>query len=84
MKILQQEKLVRHRFRVHQACIFTNRGTSGVTSNDGKRCLIIRLKPPESWRQQKEPEYVINFIDENHGFGVRESELEPIKERRKK
>ena len=71
---------VRHRYRMGQICIFTNRGTSGVTSNDGKRCEIVRLKPVEEWTH-KEPGYVINFLDKDHGFGVRECELEPTKEK---
>ena len=64
-----------YRFRVGQTCIFTNKGVSGVTSNNGKRCRITRLKPPEMWAQG-EPEYVIEFLEKDHGFGVRECELE--------
>ncbi len=66
-----------HKYRLGQDCIFTNRGTSGVTKNDGKRCRIVRLKPANEWAQG-EPEYVISFLDENHGFGVRECELQPV------
>lgn len=68
-------QVVRHRYRQGQVCVFTNRGVSGVRKNDGKRCEIIRLKPVEEWAQG-EPEYVIHFLDENHGFGARECELE--------
>ncbi len=69
-----------HHFELGGACVFTNRGTSGVTSNDGKKCRITRLKPELEWHQG-EPEYVIEFLDERdrgtgHGFGCRESELE--------
>ena len=64
-----------YRYRMDQVCVFTNRGVSGVRSNDGKRCKIVRLKPVEEWAQG-EPEYVIHFLDENHGFGARECELE--------
>lgn len=67
---------VLHRYQLGQVCVFTNRGVSGVRCNDGKRCKILRLKPVEEWAQG-EPEYVIRFLDENHGFGVRECELEP-------
>ena len=74
---------VQHRYRMGQVCVFTNRGVSGVTSNDGKRCKIVRLKPVEEW-VQGEPAYVIHFLDENHGFGVRECELEPITEKGEK
>lgn len=70
------KQAVRHRYRMGQVCVFTNRGVSGVTENDGKRCRIVRLKPAEEWAQG-EPEYVIHFLGENHGFGVRECELEP-------
>ncbi len=66
-----------HRYGVGQVCVFTNRGVSGVTKNDGKRCQIVDLKPEKHWFQG-EPEYVIKFLDENHGFGVRECELKPI------
>lgn len=66
-----------HKYRIGQICIFTNRGTSGVTKNDGKRCRIVRLKPELEWAQG-EPEYVIHFIEESHGFGVRECELQPV------
>ena len=65
-----------HRFEMNQVCVFTNRGVSGITANDGKRCKIVRLKPSTQWAQG-EPEYVIHFLDENHGFGARECELEP-------
>lgn len=63
-----------HKYRMGQVCVFTNRGVSGVTSNDGKHCKIVRLKPVDEWAQG-EPEYVIDFLNENHGFGARESEL---------
>lgn len=66
-----------HRYRLDQICVFTNRGISGITCNDGKRCRIVRIKP-ESERTDGEPAYVIRFLDgDGHGFGVRECELEP-------
>ena len=70
-------RAVQHRYRIGQVCVFTNRGVSGVRNNDGQRCEIARLKPVEEWAQG-EPEYVIHFLDENHGFGARECELEPV------
>lgn len=68
---------LQHRYKLGQICIFTNRGTSGIKSNDGKRCRITRLKRPDEWATE-EPAYVIAFLDENHGFGVRGCELEPV------
>ena len=70
------KQAVQHRYQMNQVCVFTNRGVSGIRSNDGKRCEIVRLKPVEEWAQG-EPEYVIHFLGENHRFGVRESELQP-------
>ncbi len=69
-----------HRYSIDQICIFTNRGTSGVTKYDGRKCTIVRLKPAEEWFQG-EPEYVVRFLDENHSFGVRERELQPCREK---
>lgn len=71
---------ISYRYQVDQICVFTNRGTSGNTDNDGKHCRIIRLKPIEEWFQG-EPEYVIEFLGENHGFGVRECELNSTTEK---
>lgn len=68
---------------MNQVCVFTNRGVSGVRINDGKRCKIVRLKPSREWAQG-EPEYVIHFLDVNHGFGARECELEPTTEKGEK
>lgn len=68
---------VQHKYKLDQICIFTNRGESGITSNNGKLCKIVRLKPVEECLRG-EPEYVIRFLDRDHGFGVRECELEPI------
>lgn len=68
------------RFSVGDVCIFTNRGSSGVTKNDGKKCRIVRTKDPDSdeWRRLlDEPGYVIKFLDGSNGFGCRERELEP-------
>lgn len=70
------KQAVQHRYRMNQVCVFTNRGVSTVACNDGKHCRIVRLKPVEEWAQG-EPEYVIHFLDENQGFGARESELKP-------
>ena len=70
------KQAVQHRYRMNQVCVFTNCCVSGVRSNDSKRCEIVRLNPVEEWAQG-EPEYVIHFLDENHGFGVRERELQP-------
>lgn len=66
----------KHSFRAGDTCIFTNRGASGVTKNDGKRCRIVRLKPQKEW-YQSEPEYVTHFLDGSGGFGCRECELTP-------
>ena len=70
------------KFSVGDVCIFTNKGASWVTSNDGKRCRIVRTKDPESdeWKELiDEPGYVIEFLDDsNNGFGCRESELEQV------
>ncbi len=68
------------RFSVGDTCIFTNKGSSGVTSNDGKKCRVVRTKDPESdeWRGLlREPGYVIQFLDGSNSFGCRESELQP-------
>jgi len=73
-------KAIKHKYRMGQVCVFTNRGVSGVTSNDGKQCKIVRLKPVDEWAQS-EPEYVIGFLGENHGFGARESELKQERSR---
>ncbi len=67
------------RFSVGDVCIFTNRGSSGVTLNDGKKCRIVKVKDPKSdeWRGfLNEPGYVISFLDGSNSFGCRESELE--------
>ncbi len=70
-------KAIKTRYRLGQICVFTNRGISGITTNDGKRCRIERIKP-ESELTDREPAYVIRFLDdEDHGFGVRECELAP-------
>ncbi len=67
-----------YRFRIGMVCIFTNKGISGVTGNDGRCCTITRLKPKNEWAQG-EPEYVIHFLDSaGGGFGVRECELQPL------
>lgn len=65
-----------HKYKFGQICIFTNKGSSGVTSNDGLKCEIIRLKPLDEW-VYPEPAYVIIFED-GRSFGVRQSELEPV------
>ena len=67
----------KHRLSLGQECVFTNRGTSGVISNDGQRCRITRLKPPNEWCRG-EPEYVIDFLNKDHDFGCRECELEAL------
>lgn len=64
-----------HRLKVGQICVFTNRGSSGITKNDGKKCEIRRCKPRKEWASDV-PEYVIEFMGEDHGFGCLESELE--------
>lgn len=64
-----------YKYKVDDICVFTNRGTSGVTSNDGKQCRVTRLKPKEECRRG-EPEYVITFLDGSNLFGCRERELE--------
>jgi len=69
--------MTQHRYRVGQVCVFTNRGSSGVTENDGEKCRITSLKPRRTWINN-EPGYSIEFLDRNHGFGVRECELEAV------
>lgn len=69
-------KAIKHRYPLNKICVFTNRGTSGVTSNDGKLCKITRLKPPEEWTKN-EPGYVIQFFHNGNAFGVLESEIAP-------
>lgn len=69
-------KTPNHKYQMDAVCVYTNRGSSGYTGNDGKHCRITRLKPPEEWAQG-EPEYVIQFLEGNGGFGVRECELQP-------
>ena len=66
-----------HKYCLSQICTFTNRGTSGVTSNDGRQCQVVRLKPPDEWVSD-EAGYVVEFSPGGHGLGVRESELEPV------
>lgn len=62
-------------FNVGDICTFTNKGSSGVRSNDGKECSIARLKEREMWINSNVPEYVIRFGDGN-GFGASERELQ--------
>ena len=67
------------RFAIKDICVFTNTGSSGVQSNDGKRCRITALKDPKKapWRGLlDEPGYTIEFLDGSNSFGCRESELE--------
>lgn len=71
----------RFRYKVGDRCIFTNKSSSGVTSNDGKTCEIVGIKDPskEPWLGLlDEPGYSITFLGEKHSFGCRESELDPI------
>lgn len=56
--------------------IFTNRGESGVTSNDGLKCVITRVKPKKECLRG-EQEYVIR-LENGRVFGVRHCELTPI------
>lgn len=75
------------RFSVGDICIFTNRGFSGVTKNDGKRCRVVRIKDPASkeWRGLiDKPGHVIQFLDGSNSFGCRESELEPITQNKRR
>lgn len=77
------KKPATHRFVVGEVCVFTNRGSSGVTKNDGKRCRVVGQKHPKDWQINgqsvlDEPGYVITFEDGFGGFGCRESELEPL------
>ena len=65
------------RYAEGNRCIFTNKGVSGVTANDGVGCTINSVKPSEYWTRGK-PEYVISLDNGNH-FGCRECELEPEK-----
>lgn len=75
--MMSVSKAIKPRYRLGQVCVFTNRGISGITCNDGKRCRIVRIKPEEELTDG-EPAYVIRFLDnEDHGFGVRECELAP-------
>ena len=56
--------------------VFTNRGSSGVTKNDGKLCVIESLKTGAFWNSVlDEPGYSIRFLESSLGFGCRESEL---------
>ena len=67
------------RFSVGDICIFTNRGSSGYTGNDGKKCRIVGIKDPEDEKWcglLDEPGYVIKFLGGSNSFGCRESELE--------
>lgn len=71
-----------YKYAVDAVCRFTNRGISGVISNDGRLCRIASRKPLEQWAQG-EPEYIIRFLDKqgydtDDGFGARECELEEI------
>ena len=71
--------MTQFRFKIGDQCIFTNRGSSGVTKNDGKECRVTQIKDPESdeWRGTlDEPGYIIEFLDGSGGFGCRECELE--------
>lgn len=72
--------MVRHRYGLNQVCVFTNRSESGDTTDDGKRCRIVRLKRADEWAQG-EPEYVVDFVGGDHRFNVRECELEPVEDR---
>jgi hypothetical protein len=69
-------------FQVGDVCVFTNRGSSGVTANNGKQCKILRVK--EFWVNPKVPEYNIQFLHNGNGFGVSERELELVVNRKAK
>jgi len=67
-----------YKYAVDDVCVFTNKGSSGVTANDGKFCRIAELKKGPEWvGLLDEPHYVIEFLDGSNTFGCRESELEP-------
>lgn len=66
-------------FKVGDVCVFTNHGSSGYRGNDGKQCRITRIKHRDEWVDSNVPAYVIQFIGEDHGFGVSENELKPAK-----
>ena len=75
-----EDAMTTFRFSVSDICTFTNKGSSGITKNDGKRCRVVGTKDPESdmWRGLlHEPGYIITFLDGSNIFGCRESELEP-------
>jgi len=67
----------KHRYQLGQVCIFTNRGISGVTGNDGERCRIISIIPIGE-RVNDEPWYGVQFLDRDHNFGACERELKPV------
>ncbi len=72
-----------HCFKVgdDQVYTFTNKGASGVTKNNGRRCCIVTLKEGAFWEEVlDEPGYAIEFLDGDSpsGFGCRESELQPV------
>lgn len=64
------------KFKAGDVCVFTNRGQSGYDGNDGKQCVIDRVKSQEDWFDVLMPEYIITFLEGGHGFGARQSELE--------
>ena len=65
------------KYKAGDSATYTNKGSSGYTGNDGKEVVIISIKDTKIWATN-EPEYIIEFVRENHGFGVRECELNPI------
>ena len=72
-----------HRFKAGDGKIytFTNKGSSGVTKNDGRHCRILALKAGPFWEEVlDEPGYAIEFLEDDgpSGFGCRESELQPV------
>lgn len=70
-------------FVVTDICVFTNKGSSGVKSNDGRECRILRVKEPGMWVNPAVPEYVIGF-DDDHGFGASERELVLVRKQQTK
>ena len=77
---MEAEQIPRHLYGDGQVCVFTNRSGSDDTSNNGKRCKIVRHMSIEEWRGDK-PEYIILFLNERKiGIRARENELESTTE----
>jgi hypothetical protein len=65
------------RHGIGAVCIYTNRGGSGVTSNDGNRCRIDNYAGVTG--EGGQPLYSITFVGTRHGINARHDELAPLK-----